>query len=277
MRLPRTLAALALAALAVAGLAFGARVGGTARGDVLRGTARADRISGGKGNDKLLGLGGNDVLVGGRGRDVLNGGPGNDRLSSRDGERDTLICGPGRDTVLGDQLDTVRRDCEVVQRKRVTPPKPPKPVVPPPVDEPPPPAEPPPPPPPTTVDVAAGSYKGATSTGNYVFFDITPQRTAKGFRVNDFRLTCDGDLIVYGPFGNVTYELPIDAAGKFALDFSGDSSFVDGTPTKLTIRVTGSVQGSNATGTAYVAQEFDYEGRHYRCATEVQSWTASRQ
>lgn len=269
---------LALATLAVVGAASGSRIGGTTRADVLRGTARADRVTGGKGNDRLFGLRGNDVLVGGKGRDILHGGPGNDRLSTRDGERDLVACGPGRDRVLADQLDKPRRDCEVVHREKVAPPKPkplPQPEPEPPiVSEPAPLPEPPAPPPPTAVD--AGSYKGATSTGNYVFFDVTPQRATRGFRVNDFRLTCDGDVYVTAPFGDVSYELPIDSSGAFRIDYSGDSSFVDGTPTKLTIRITGAVQGSAASGTAYIAEEFDYEGRRYHCATEEQTWTANR-
>lgn len=261
--------------LGVAASAVASRIGGTARAEVLRGTARADHISGGGGNDTLVGLGGNDVLIAGPGRDALDGGPGNDRLSTRDGERDTVRCGPGNDTVLADQLDRQRADCEIVRRAHVSPPQSapsepePEPTTPEPTTP-----EPPAPPPATPVD--AGSWKGATSTGNYVYFDVTPQRTVRGFRVNDFRLSCDGDVIVYGPFGDVSYELDIDSTGSFRLDYNGDSKFVDGTPTKLTIKVTGSVHGSNASGTAYVADEFDFDGHHYRCATEVQTWTAGK-
>ena len=141
---------------------------------------------------------------------------------------------------------------------------------------PPEPTTPEPPAPPQATPVDAGSWKGATSTGNYVYFDVTSERTLRGFRVNDFRLSCDGDIIVYGPFGNVAYELSIDSAGAFSIDFHGDSKFADGTPTTLTIKVTGTVQGSTAAGNAYVAEEFDYEGRRYHCATEIQSWTAGR-
>ena len=101
--------------------------------------------------------------------------------------------------------------------------------------------------------MTAGSYKGATSTGNFVFFDVTPGRAVRGFRVSNFRLTCDGDLIVYGPldFGPA-YESRLGADGSFLEEASGSSTFSDGTPVKYTIRVTGTVQGSSASGTAYL-------------------------
>ena len=268
----------ALVTAAVLGLvasAVAARIGGTARAEVLRGTARADHISGGGGNDTLVGLGGNDVMIAGPGRDALDGGSGNDRLSTRDGERDTVRCGPGKDTVLADQLDRQRADCEIVRRAHVSPPQS-APSDPEPAPTTPEPTTPEPPSPPQATPVDAGSWKGATSTGNYVYFDVTSERTLRGFHVNDFRLSCDGDIIVYGPFGNVAYELSIDSAGAFSIDFHGDSKFADGTPTTLTIKVTGTVQGSTAAGNAYVAEEFDYEGRRYHCATEIQSWTAGR-
>jgi Tol biopolymer transport system component len=82
---------------------------GTARADTLRGTGRADVIYGLGGNDRLFGLGGNDRLI---------GGPGADSIS----------CGAGRDRVVGDRLDRVARDCELVSRPP-TPPPPPQPPV----------------------------------------------------------------------------------------------------------------------------------------------------
>ena len=100
---------------------------GSSGPDLIRGLAGADRIFGYRGNDKLLGGLGNDVLVGGAGRDRIEGGPGNDRINSRDGERDSIACGPGRDTVLKDKLDLVHRDCE----PGVAPPPPPPPPPPP--------------------------------------------------------------------------------------------------------------------------------------------------
>ena len=109
------------------------------------------------------------MLVGGAGNDLLVGGPGVDRLT----------CGAGRDTVRGDAQDQAGADCEVV--KGVPPPPPP-----------PPPLAPPPPPPVTPV--TAGSYKGATQNGNFVFFTMSADRTFTGFRVNDLPAACNGGL-----------------------------------------------------------------------------------
>ena len=104
---------------------------GTSGPDLIRGLAGADRIFGYRGNDKLLGGLGNDVLVGGAGRDRIEGGPGNDRINSRDGVRDSVACGPGRDTVLKDKFDLVHRDCEPGTAPPPPPPNPPPPPAPP--------------------------------------------------------------------------------------------------------------------------------------------------
>jgi len=72
------------------------------------------------GDDDLRGGAGNDDLEGEKGRDRLSGGSGADRLAGnggvlRDGDRDTLDCGSGRDRrAFVAKEDTVRR-CEVVK------------------------------------------------------------------------------------------------------------------------------------------------------------------
>ncbi len=68
-----------------------------------------DIVYGGSGSDRLEGGPGNDFLDGGSGRDVLLGGPGNDTLVARDGDRDTVNGGPGRDRAHID----LRRDTRV--------------------------------------------------------------------------------------------------------------------------------------------------------------------
>jgi hypothetical protein len=93
----------------------GRRLFGLAGNDVLRGLGGRDFLYGGAGNDLLLGRGGADRLHGGTGRDVLRGGRGRDTLLSRDGVRDALGCGPGRDTVVADRTDRVGPDCELVK------------------------------------------------------------------------------------------------------------------------------------------------------------------
>ena len=46
---------------------------------------------------------------------MLNGGTGNDTLFARDGQRDLVLCGPGRDVAYVDRKDKVS-GCEVIRR-----------------------------------------------------------------------------------------------------------------------------------------------------------------
>ncbi|HEX3669623.1 MAG TPA: calcium-binding protein [Acidimicrobiia bacterium] len=96
-------------------------VDGSSAADTLVGNGSANELDGGDGNDVIRGLGGDDGLDGGRGDDSLDGGPGTDLLSgdsgadalrTRDGSADESSCGAGVDTVLADQLDPLRPDCE---------------------------------------------------------------------------------------------------------------------------------------------------------------------
>jgi dipeptidyl aminopeptidase/acylaminoacyl peptidase len=84
--------------------------------DRLDGGPGPDYVDGGTGDDLVRGDAGDDRLIGGRGRDRISGGTGWDRIYARDGARDTIDCGPGRDGVRADRLDRVAGDCEVVQR-----------------------------------------------------------------------------------------------------------------------------------------------------------------
>jgi hypothetical protein len=79
--------------------------------DILSGGRGTDRISGGPGNDILSGGRGTDVISGGPGNDTISGGPGNDTIHARDGHRDVIDCGPGRDVAFVDPVDLVR-GCE---------------------------------------------------------------------------------------------------------------------------------------------------------------------
>jgi Ca2+-binding RTX toxin-like protein len=99
---------------------------GDALANHLTATAFADVLNGLGGNDILNGLGGNDILNGGRGNDILsggpgndllNGGPGNDTVRARDGQRDTIDCGAGRDVAYVDRTDRAVRNCEQIHRR----------------------------------------------------------------------------------------------------------------------------------------------------------------
>jgi Ca2+-binding RTX toxin-like protein len=78
--------------------------GGPGR-DRLVGGSALDRMDGGRGNDNLLGGGGNDRLKGGGGSDRIAGGAGRDFLAARDGRRDVLSGGAGRDAARVDRFD----------------------------------------------------------------------------------------------------------------------------------------------------------------------------
>ena len=102
----------------VSGTARADRLTGSAANDVLYGLGGADVLRGLKGNDVLYGGRGDDTLDGGAGLDRLFGGPGNDTLRARDGRRDVVDCGPGRDTAFVDRVDRVS-GCELVRRPRL--------------------------------------------------------------------------------------------------------------------------------------------------------------
>jgi Ca2+-binding RTX toxin-like protein len=75
-----------------------------------------DTLNGGAGNDRLAGGAGNDSLLPGAGADTIFGGPGTDVIRARDGVKDVIDCGSGRDTVYVDRHDRVATNCERVHR-----------------------------------------------------------------------------------------------------------------------------------------------------------------
>jgi Ca2+-binding RTX toxin-like protein len=108
------------------------RLSGAGGNDSLTATdAHGDVVDGGPGDDTLTGGFGNDTLIGGPGHDQIAGdrvarcnelhcdfmdGFGNDTIDARDGEQDSVQCGPGDDTVKADPIDRVADDCEHVLR-----------------------------------------------------------------------------------------------------------------------------------------------------------------
>ncbi len=89
--------------------------------DVLYGGSGPDEILGDAGDDVIRGEDGDDsVLYGGDGEDVLYGGDGEDLLDvGRDGQRDRIYCGAGRDTYVAEEIDVVADDCETETRMMV--------------------------------------------------------------------------------------------------------------------------------------------------------------
>jgi hypothetical protein len=91
--------------------------------DVLKGGAGADRLFGEDGSDSMEGEDGDDVLDGGRGVDAFDGDggfSGADTILARDGEAETINCGPGSDSAVVDATDTTLgfgdRSCERIDR-----------------------------------------------------------------------------------------------------------------------------------------------------------------
>jgi RTX calcium-binding nonapeptide repeat (4 copies) len=120
-------------AAAIVGTEDADTLGGGGEGEVFLALGGRDRVGGGGGHDCLLGYGGADVLrgedghdrlTGGRGADLLVGGggvnaydagPGRDVVQARNGKRELVRCGSGRDRARVDSRDRVR-DCERVSR-----------------------------------------------------------------------------------------------------------------------------------------------------------------
>jgi Tol biopolymer transport system component len=82
----------------------------------LLGSDRRNRLTGTRLNDVILARGGNDAIDGRAGPDLIVAGAGSDRIAARDGTRDRIVCGPGRDVAEVDRRDVVARDCELVSR-----------------------------------------------------------------------------------------------------------------------------------------------------------------
>ncbi len=103
---------------ALAGAELGGRgddeLSGAAQDDRLAGFGGEDGIWGLEGDDGLSGGAGGDELYGGPGQDVLYGGAGDDFLEAKDGGRDYVDCGTGRDAASVDPEDLVSRDCETI-------------------------------------------------------------------------------------------------------------------------------------------------------------------
>jgi Ca2+-binding RTX toxin-like protein len=96
------------------GLGNDTMFGGTGN-DRLSGGAGKDLLDGGLGNDALDGGAGNDTLKGGAGTNSYKGGLGNDNINAKNGKKETVDCGAGKDTATADRTD-VKKGCETVKR-----------------------------------------------------------------------------------------------------------------------------------------------------------------
>lgn len=137
---------------------------GTGAAETIYGTAKADTIDGKGGSDRIFARGGADLVVGGAGTDRIDAGSGNDRVRARDGRRDVVHCGHGRDEAVVDRADAVG-GCELVRRPASRPVEPP--------------------PPPAPSPVALENEKPGTS--GWSSFGIAPGRSIEGYTVPSAR------------------------------------------------------------------------------------------
>jgi hypothetical protein len=98
------------------GLANNDRLSSGSGDDALRGSTGNDRLNSDAGDDRVDGGTGNDEIAMGAGKDRVAAGAGNDTISARDRARDSIDCGPGRDTATVDRADAVKSNCERVRR-----------------------------------------------------------------------------------------------------------------------------------------------------------------
>lgn len=151
---------------------------GSPRDDVLRGTNGPDVIYGRAGRDRIDGLAGTDRIVGGAGAD-------------------RITCGPGRDAVVGDKLDTIATNCEVVSGV-------PKPV----------PRPSPPPPPPATLCLGQPATIVGTESSDLLL----------GTPGNDIIAGLGGDDVIEGVGGN---DLLCGDAGNDRADGGADVDTIE--------------------------------------------------
>jgi Calx-beta domain len=133
----------------------------------------------------------------------------------------------------------------------------------------------------TAVAISAGSYKGATQNGNFVFFTLRADRTITGFRVNDLPETCDpGGIRLLGgiDFGDDAF--PVNADGRVNVHATWSGSFVSGDAewTNEDTTIVASFNNPTAiSGTITEIDELNYKGTHYRCSSGQITWSATRQ
>ena len=105
--------------LVFAGVALAALIEGDDRPNTLVGTPKSDTIYGHGGADSIEGRGGGDALRLGGGRDEAYGERGDDLISSVDGSKDVISCGPGSDRTIANPGDKVAEGCESIIREGI--------------------------------------------------------------------------------------------------------------------------------------------------------------
>jgi len=131
----------------------------------------------------------------------------------------------------------------------------------------------------TQVPVTTGDWQGAMQTGDYVYFTVRPDRKLSFFRVNNIRENCGGGAYITGSISwSPNTAWPIAADGSMTAAYNWTGSEVDGDfeLTAESWKVTSTFNGSSASGTLILSDEFNYQGEHFSCSTGTLTWTATR-
>ena len=113
--------------------------------------------------------------------------------------------------------------------------------------------------------------QGATQEGNYIFFTVTPDRTITAFRTNSLTENCTDGSYLAGMVDWGSQEFPIADDGTFVANYSWSGSQVTGS-VELTadVELTGSfTTATTISGTIALADELNYQGKHYSCSGSV--------
>jgi hypothetical protein len=124
----------------------------------------------------------------------------------------------------------------------------------------------------TASPVSAGSYQGATQEGNYVFFTVTSNRTITAFRTNSLTLNCVDGSYIEGSLDWGSQAFPIADDGAFVAQYAWSGSQVNGSIelTAETWKLTGTFAAATTlNGTIALAEELNYQGKHYSCSGSV--------
>jgi hypothetical protein len=95
-------------------------VTGGSGADALTAGVAGGELDGGAGDDILTGSAGADRLVGGAGTDSFSAGDGDDAVVARDEVAETVACGAGSDSAVGDRADAFA-DCETLDLPALPP------------------------------------------------------------------------------------------------------------------------------------------------------------
>jgi hypothetical protein len=132
----------------------------------------------------------------------------------------------------------------------------------------------------TAAPVTAGSYKGQTQNGNYVFFTVTSGRAVTDLRINALPCMCQPPARLDGApdFGDATISIGVDTRFSAEDTWSGSDKVGDMEWTYVYVKITGHFDtATSATGTIVITMELNYEGTHYRCSSGEVTWSATLQ